>query len=95
MDEQPTEKPSRKERARQQRRAAYQRAKEFRASDPKQLAFKEAMNERRRDANGIARERRKAAAKELKDRRAERDAQQRAAPDLQLIMMIRPATRQE
>lgn len=95
MDEQPTEKPTRKERARQQRRAAYLRAKEYRATDPKQLAFKEAMNERRRDANGIARERRKAVAKEQKARRAEGQAQPRAAPELQLIMTIRPVTKQE
>ena len=65
------EKLSRKEWARQQRRAAYLRAKEFRANDPKQLAFKEAMKERQRDANAAAKERRKASAKDEKARRAE------------------------
>jgi hypothetical protein len=57
MDEQPGEKLSRKEWARQQRRAAYRRAKEHRANDPKQLAFKEAMKGRRREANEAAKAR--------------------------------------
>jgi hypothetical protein len=65
MDEQPTEKVSRQEWARQQRRAAYLRAKEQRANDPKQLAFVQAMKERRREANEMAKARRKAATKEL------------------------------
>jgi len=95
MDDQPTEKLSRKEWARQQRRAAYLRAKEYRATDPKQLAFKEAMKERRREANEQAKARRKAAAKEQKARRAERQASQRAAQDQQLMMMVNPATKRE
>jgi hypothetical protein len=93
MDEQPAEKLSRKEWARQQRRAAYLRAKEFRANDPKQLAFKEAMKERQREANAASKERRKAAAKEDQARRAERQASQRAARDQQLMMMVSPATK--
>jgi hypothetical protein len=64
MDEAPIEpKLSRKEWARQQRRAAYLRAKEQRANDPKQLAFKEAMKERRRQANEMRKARRRAATK--------------------------------
>jgi hypothetical protein len=93
MDDQSAEKPSRKEWARQQRRAAYLRAKEFRASDPKQLAFREAMKERRREANAAGKEQRKAAAKEQKARRAERQASQRAAQDQQLLMIVKPATK--
>ena len=91
MDEQ-SEKLSRKEWARQQRRAAYLRAKEFRANDPKQLAFKEAMKERQRDANAAAKERRKASATEQKARRAERG---RATQDQQLRMLVNPATKSE
>jgi hypothetical protein len=53
----------RKEWARRQRRAAYLRAKEQRASDPKQRAFMEAMKERRREANERAKARRKAVTK--------------------------------
>jgi hypothetical protein len=81
-----------KEWAREQRRAAYLRAKELRASDPKQLAFKEAMQERRREANQQTQARRTAAAKEQKARRADG---RRAAQDRQLMMMIKPATGSE
>jgi hypothetical protein len=92
MDEQPNEpKLSRKEWARQQRRAAYLRAKEQRASDPKQLAFKEAMKERRREANEIVKARRKAASKEQRAQRAE---QKRAAQYQQLRMIVTPATKE-
>jgi hypothetical protein len=91
--DQPPEKLSRKEWARQQRRAAYLRAKEFRATDPKQLAFKEAMKLRQREANAASKERRKAAAKEQKARRSERQASQRAAQALQLMMMVNPAAK--
>lgn len=95
MNDQPTEKLSRKERARQQRRAAYLRAKEYRATDPKQLAFKESMKQRQREANQASKERRKAAAKEQKARRSERQAQQRAAQGRQLMMIVKPATTSE
>lgn len=90
MDEQPAEKLSRKEWARQQRRAAYARAKEFRATDPKQLAFKEAMKQRQREANAASKERRKAAATEQKARQAERQASQRATQARQLLMIVKP-----
>jgi hypothetical protein len=83
---------SRKEWARQQRRAAYRRAKEHRANDPKQLAFKEAMKERRRKANEMAKARRKAGSMEQKARRAEKN---RVTQDQQLMMMVKPATRPE
>lgn len=79
---------SRKEWAKQQRRAAYLRAKEHRATDPKQLAFKEAMKERRREANELAKARRKVVNKEQKAQRAE---QARAAQHQQLLMVVRPA----
>lgn len=91
MSDQPT-RLSRKEWARQQRRAAYLRAKEHRATDPKQLAFKEAMKERRREVNEMAKARRKAATKEQRARRAE---EKRAAQDQQSIMMVKPATKRE
>lgn len=90
MDGEPSEtKLSRKEWARQQRRAAYLRAKQQRANDPKQLAFKEAMKERRREANEIVKARRKAANKEQRARRAD---QKRAALDQQLRIVVSPAT---
>ncbi len=93
--EEPKEKLARKEWARQQRRAAYLRAKEYRATDPKQLAFKEAMKARQRDGYQAGKERRKAVAAEQKARRSERQGEQRAAQDQQLIMMVSRATKNE
>jgi hypothetical protein len=83
---------SRKESARQQRRAAYLRAKEHRANDPKQLAFKEAMKERRREFNEMAKARRNAATNEQKARQAE---QKRAAQGQQLMMLVKPVTKSQ
>ena len=68
MDE--TERLSRKEWARQQRRAAYLRAKEHRANDPKQLAFKESMKQRQREASQASKDRRRVAAKDQKQAEA-------------------------
>jgi hypothetical protein len=73
-----------------QRRAAHLRAKEYRANDPKQLAFKEAMKECRREANEMAKARRKTATKEQKARLAEK---KRTAQDQQLMMIVNPATK--
>jgi hypothetical protein len=96
MEEQPTEKLSRKEYARRMRRSAYLRAKEHRANDPKQLAFNEAMKQRQREAYAASKERRKAAAKEQKARRSEHQAQLRTAQDQQLMMMlVKPASGSE
>lgn len=53
---------SRKEAAKEQRHAAYQRAKARWANDPRRLAMKEAAKEQRRAAYRKAKERRKAAA---------------------------------
>jgi hypothetical protein len=86
VDDEP--KLSREEWARQQRRKAYQLAKERRANDPKQLAFLEAMKERRREANGQAKERRRA----QKAQKADRRAQERAAQDRQLMILVQPST---
>lgn len=59
---------SRKELARELRRAAYQKAKERRASDPRYLAMKEAAKEQRRAAYQKLKERRKAEAVEEKSK---------------------------
>jgi hypothetical protein len=61
-----TEVISRKEHARLLRRQAYQRAKQLRAKDPKHLALKEALKQRRREAYQQVKAKRKAAAAELK-----------------------------
>jgi len=81
---------SRKELARQQRRAAYLRAKEYRVNDPKQLEFKEAMKQRRRELNEVVKARRKAAMKEQKKRRSERQAERTAQG--QQLTLVRAAT---
>jgi len=71
----PDPKLSRKEQARLLRRAAYRKAKERRANDPRLAAIKEAMKQRRRAAYQEAKERRKTQQKEQKaDARATRDA---------------------
>jgi hypothetical protein len=93
MEDQPTQ-LSRKERARQQRRAAYLRAKEHRATDPKQLVFKEAMKQRRLELNEVVKARRKAAMHDQKVRRSEREAERRTAQGQQLTL-VRPATERE
>jgi hypothetical protein len=59
-DEPKNEKQSRKERARQIRREAYQRAKERLAKDPKHQARKEAAKQYRRATYQAAKERKKA-----------------------------------
>ncbi|HOU93662.1 MAG TPA: hypothetical protein PLU22_21570 [Polyangiaceae bacterium] len=60
---------TRKEAARAQRRALYQRAKEQRATDPRYLAMKEAAKEQRRAAYQQAKERKQAAATAAKVKR--------------------------
>jgi hypothetical protein len=60
---------SRKESAKQFRRAAYLRAKEQRANDPKQIAFKAAMKQRQREAYQAAKARKKAALVQQKEKR--------------------------
>lgn len=52
----------RNEKARELRRAAYQKAKEARANDPKYQALKEQMRQRQRAAYRAAKEKRKATA---------------------------------
>jgi hypothetical protein len=71
-----TEVISRKEHARLLRRQAYQRAKQLRATDPRHLALKEALKQRRRAAYQAVKAKRKAAAAEQKS--AEKAARERA-----------------
>lgn len=73
---------SRKDQARQLRRAAYLKAKAQRANDPRLIAIKEAMKKRRREAYQAAKERRKAAVAGQKEK-------QRAARDAEMQGMLR------
>jgi hypothetical protein len=73
---------SRKEQARQLRRAAYQKAKQRRAIDPRLIAIKEAMKLRQRAAYQAAKERRKAAVAEQDRKQREQQAEVRAAREM-------------
>jgi hypothetical protein len=86
---------SRKEYARRMRRAAYLRAKELRAKDPRHLALKEAVKQRRREAYQQARERRKVRSQEEKARLGERQAEKQAATDLELMKLVKLGAHRE
>jgi len=82
-----------RERAKELRRAAYQKAKEARAKDPRYLAMKQAAKEQRREAYRAAKERHKAAQAEEKVRtrvaRDEQQAEKRAVFDRALMELVR------
>lgn len=96
MDES-SNRPSLKERAKQERREAYRRAKEARDRDPRYLAMKQAAKEQRREAYRAAKEKHKAIAAEEKVRaeaqRVERRAAERAAADGALMQLLRRGTK--
>lgn len=87
---------SRKDLAKAQRHAMYQRAKERRATDPRYLAMKESAKLQQRAAYQKAKERRKAVvadakAKQKVERRAEHDAQRatrRGEADRELMKLV-------
>jgi hypothetical protein len=84
---------ARKEQARQMRRAAYLKAKERRANDPRIIAIKEAMKQRQRAAYQAAKERRKATVAEQNRRQKERDARLRAERDAAMTHLLKPGTK--
>jgi hypothetical protein len=84
-----TEVISRKEHARILRRQAYQRAKQIRATDPKHLAMKEALKQRRRDVYQQVKAKRKAAAAEKKSQAKAVQAEERRAEQHGLAQRIR------
>jgi hypothetical protein len=84
---------SRKEYARQMRRAAYVRAKELRAKDPRQLALKAAAKERRRELYQKAKARSKAKAQGEKARLRDRKAEKRTATDIELMKFVKADAR--
>lgn len=69
---------SRQELARERRRAAYRRAKEWRATDPRHLAAKEAAKEQRRAAYQRIKEQRRATAAADKAKRKAEETRQRS-----------------
>ena len=82
-----------KERARQQRKEAYRKAKEARSKDPVHLALKQKAKEQRREAYRAAKERHQARVAEEKARQSviEQDekVQRRAAMDAALMTLLR------
>jgi hypothetical protein len=87
---------TRKEQARQLRRAAYVKAKERRANDPRMIAIKEAMKLRQRAAYQVAKERRKAAVAEQGRREKEkaRETKMRAERDAAMKDLVKkPGTK--
>jgi hypothetical protein len=77
------------------RRAAYLRVKELRAKDPRQLALKEAVKRRRREAYQQAKERRKVKIQEEEARLGERQAERRALTDLELMKLVKSGAHRE
>jgi hypothetical protein len=94
---------SRKEAAKEQRHAMYQRAKERQAADPRYLAMKEAVKEQRRAAYQKVKEHRKAVvADEKAKKKVERAVEctaRRAETDRELLkfvtQMSKPSNAQE
>jgi hypothetical protein len=81
-----------RERQKQKRRELNARRRAQLADDPRVLAMKQALKERRRAAYEKAKKRRKALADEQKRRQRERKAEERAKRDAALMQMLRPAT---
>ena len=81
---------SRKEQARELRRAAYRKAKEQRAKDPRLIAIKAAMKVRQRAAYQAAKERRKVAVAEQDRRQREQHAKMRDARDAEMRDVLKP-----
>jgi hypothetical protein len=96
-DEPKHEKLSAKGRARQARRAAYLRTKEWRASDPRHQAMKEAAKQHCHDVYQAAKTHKKEVAAEQRRKQrvtvAEERAATRAATDETLMKMVKPATK--
>ena len=82
---QPAERLSRKEFAKKLRHEAYQRSKERRATDPKQIAMKERLKQQRRDAYQAAKARAKTRQDDRQKQAAEKAAQDRDAKDRELM----------
>lgn len=84
---------SRKEYGRLLRKRAYERAKAQRAADPKFIAAKEAMKQRRRELYQKEKERRTAARAEQKAKERAAREQERAKADFELMKMLKRATK--
>jgi hypothetical protein len=92
-DDEDTRVISRKELGRLLRKRAYERQKAQRAKDPKFIAMKEAVKQRRRELYQREKERRKAVRAEEKAKERAKRAEERAVADFELMKMVKRATK--
>jgi hypothetical protein len=87
-DREPPKRLSRKEFARKFRHAAYLRAKEFRKTDPIQIALKEAQKEFQREAYQEAKKRNKVYREKIKNAASERAGKKKTVRQKSLKAMV-------
>ena len=83
---------SKKELTQQFRHEAYLRSKEFRKTDPRQIAMMEKVKEQHRDAYQKAKERNKAYRDQIKKASKEKSARKRIVKQDKLIKMVVPGS---
>ena len=83
---------SKKELTQQFRHEAYLRAKEYRKTDPRQIAIMEKFKEQHRDAYQKAKERGKAYRDQIKKASKEKSAKKRIVKQDKLIKMVVPGS---
>ncbi len=79
---------TRKEAARLARKAAYQKAKERRKSDPRFLAFQAAQKVRRKEMNAVQKERRRTAKRTREEEDAARRESERVEKARALLRLV-------
>ena len=93
IETKPAERLTPKEYAKQQRRKAYELAKERRKSDPRHAAMKEKLKQQRREAYQKAKARKKILKAERKGAAAERTAKEKTAKQQALMATLVPASK--
>ena len=74
------------------RHEAYLRAKEYRKTDPRQIAIQEKLKQQRRDASQKAKERGKVIKAERKKAASDKAVEDRVAKQKEVIAMLVPAS---
>jgi len=83
---------SKKELAKQYRHEAYLRVKEYRKTDPRQIAMKEKLKEQRKEAYQKGKERRKAYQEEIKKALKEKNLEKKKVNQEKMRAMVAPAS---
>lgn len=91
-EQKPPERLSKKELARKMRREAYLRIKEFRKTDPRQIAMMEKLKQQRRDTYQKAKKSWKITKAERKKVADEKDAEEKGAEGKKLLATLLPAS---